>query len=224
MALIFAKVLSFLRYDQSVDFVHPVQAVIPGVQGRVLGVLAETTAELSLSTLARLADVSIAQASRVMPRLVELGIVERREVPPSSQFRLNREHVAAQAVLGLADARTTALRRIGDAASSITPTPASIVVFGSFARGDAVGESDIDLLVVRRDDTDEDDERWSETLEAWRQQVRAVTGNAVEVLEASVSDVGRKLKRHAELWHDIERDGVVVFGDALHALMEPVSG
>ena len=44
------------------DFVHPVRSVIPGVQGRVLAVLSETTAELSLRTLARLADVSVAQA------------------------------------------------------------------------------------------------------------------------------------------------------------------
>ena len=49
------------------DFVHPVEAVIPGAQGRVLAVLAETTAELNLRTVARLAGVSVAQVSRVMP-------------------------------------------------------------------------------------------------------------------------------------------------------------
>jgi len=56
------------------DFVHPVQAVIPGTQGRVLAVLAETTAELNLRTVARLAAVSPAQASRLLPGLVELGL------------------------------------------------------------------------------------------------------------------------------------------------------
>jgi len=60
------------------DLVQPVQAVIPGAQGRILAVLAETSAELSLRTIARLSGVSIAQASRVMPKLVELGMVERR--------------------------------------------------------------------------------------------------------------------------------------------------
>src|SRR5262245_52806668 len=104
------------------DFVRPVQAVIRGAQGRVLAVLAETTAELNLRTLARLAGISVAQASRVMPGLVELGLVERREVPPSSQFRFNREHVVAEAILVLSRSRERALRQIGDAAASL-PVP-----------------------------------------------------------------------------------------------------
>ena len=104
------------------DFVHPVQAVIPGTQGRVLAVLAETTAELNLRTVARLASVSPAQASRVLPGLVELGLVDRREVPPSSLFRLNHENVAAQVVVELARSRDTALEQMGAAAREL-PVP-----------------------------------------------------------------------------------------------------
>ncbi len=78
------------------DFVRPVQAVIPGAPGRILAVLAETAAELNLRTIARLAAVSNAQASRVLPGLVELGIVDRREVPPSALFRYVPENVAAR--------------------------------------------------------------------------------------------------------------------------------
>ena len=51
------------------DFRRPVQAVVPGAQGRVLAVLAETTGELSLRTVARLVEVSPAQASRILPGL-----------------------------------------------------------------------------------------------------------------------------------------------------------
>ena len=47
------------RYRPEMDFVHPIEAVIPGAQGRVLAVLVETTAELNLRTLARLAGVSV---------------------------------------------------------------------------------------------------------------------------------------------------------------------
>jgi predicted transcriptional regulator len=65
-------------------------------QGRLLAVLLETTAPLALRRLARLAGVSPAQASRVMPRLVELGIVDRHEVPPASPFLLVRDCVVTQ--------------------------------------------------------------------------------------------------------------------------------
>jgi hypothetical protein len=41
-----------------VDFRRPVQTAVPGAQGRVLAVLAETMGELSLRTVARFAEVS----------------------------------------------------------------------------------------------------------------------------------------------------------------------
>src|SRR3954453_13186650 len=112
-----------------VDFVRPVEAVIPGVQGRILAVLAETSAELNLRTIARLARVSPAQASRVLPMLAELGIVERREAPPSALFRFVPENIAARAVTALAGAREIVLDEIGGAAGDLVPAPASVIVF-----------------------------------------------------------------------------------------------
>ena len=128
------------------DFVHPVEAVIPGVQGRVLAVLVDTTAELSLRTLARLGGASVAQASRVLPGLVKLGLVERREVPPSSQFRLVRSNVGARAVIDLARSRNMVLATIRAGAAALPISPASVIVFGSFASGAAGRESDVDAV------------------------------------------------------------------------------
>lgn len=204
------------------DFVHPVEAVIPGAQGRVLAVLAETTAELNLSTLARLAGVSVAQASRVMPSLVELGLVERREVPPSSQFRLIRENVAAQAIIDLARSRDIALSRIGAAASAFPVSPVSIIVFGSFSRGEADERSDVDVIVVRPDDVAEDDDVWATAVERWRNEARAITGNRVEVLEVSCDEVQSRLTSEAALWRDVVRDGIAVHGLTIDRLPEPV--
>jgi predicted nucleotidyltransferase len=204
------------------DFVHPVRAVIPGAQGRVLAVLAETTADLNLRTLARLAGVSVAQASRVMPDLVELGLVERHEVPPSSQFRLNRENVAAQAILDISRSRDAALHRIGIAADYLSISPVSIVVFGSLARGEADSQSDIDAVIVRPDETAEDDDVWAADVERWRSEARAITGNRVEVLEVSHHEVRARLAGNSTLWSDIVRDGVTVHGLTIDELMEPV--
>lgn len=174
--------------------------------------------------LARLAGVSPAQASRVMPTLVALGIVERYEVPPASQFVLIRENVAPQAIIGLAGARRAAIRQVGDAATGLQPTPVSVIVFGSFARGEADAERDIDIVVVRPDhvDEDEDDERWSDSNEGWRRRVASITGNDVEVVEASASEASRKLRGRSELWRNVKRDVVVVHGAKLLELMEPV--
>ena len=204
------------------DFVHPVEVVIPGVQGRVLAVLVDTTAELSLRTLARLAGVSIAQASRVLPGLVELGLVERREVPPSSQFRLVRSNVGARAVIDLARSRNSVLESIGVGAATQPIPPASVIVFGSFARCAAGRESDVDVVVVRPDEISEDDENWSASIENWRNEATAIAGNSVQILEVSASDAQSRLRSNKQLWRDIRRDGVVVHGLTIRELSEAI--
>lgn len=194
------------------DFVRPIEAIVPGAQGRVLAVLAETTAELNLRTIAQLAGISQAQASRLLPDLVALGVVERREVPPASLFRLVPEHVASRALLSLARSTDTVLAEMGRLAGALPHPPVSVIVFGSFARREAVADSDIDVVVVRPAELDEDDDAWSASLEAWRHDVRRLTGNPVEVLEVSADEAARKLAGRAQVWADIRRDGRVVHG------------
>lgn len=197
------------------DFVRPVQAAIPGAQGRILGVLAETTAELNLRTIAQLSGVSLAQASRVLPSLVELGLVDRREAPPSSLFRFVPENVAARAITALTRARQTVLDELGDTAATLAPPPASVIVFGSFARGDADQESDLDIVMVRSGAVGEDDVAWRSSVDRWRESARRLTGNSVEVVEVGEQAIGRLFRSRKPLWLDVQSDGLVVFGSGL---------
>jgi predicted nucleotidyltransferase len=200
------------------DFVRPIEAIVPGAQGSVLAVLAETTAELNLRAIAQLAGISQAQASRVLPGLVHLGVVERREVPPSSLFRLVREHVASRALLSLARSTDTVLEEIGRLASDLPFPPTSVIVFGSLARREAEPDSDIDVVVVRPTAVDDDDDAWAESIEGWRRAVLDLTGNRVDVLEVSTSEAAKRVAGRSELWTEIRREGRVVHGLALDEL------
>jgi hypothetical protein len=203
-----------------VDFAHPIEALFPGAQGKILAVLAETTAELSIRTIARLADVSVAQAARVLPRLNELGLVERRDVPPSSLFRFVPEHVSVQPLLQLARARDVLIEEMGRAAAVLPLVPVSVIVFGSFARGDSDAVSDIDAVLVRPVGIDADDDRWSSAVEQWRTTVRRMSGNAVEILEIGTEEVAARLNGRREVWRAIRHDGLVVHGLSMAALGE----
>lgn len=194
------------------DFVRPIEATVPGAQGRVLAVLAETTAELNLRTIAQLAGISQAQASRLLPDLVALGVVERREVPPASLFRLVPEHVVSQALLALARSTDTVLDEMRRLAGALPQPPVSVIVFGSFARREAGADSDIDVVIVRPAEVDGDDDAWSASIEAWRRDVRRLTGNPVEVLEVSADEAVRKLAGRTQVWADIRRDGCTAYG------------
>jgi predicted nucleotidyltransferase len=201
-----------------VDFVRPVQAVIPGAQGRILAVLVETSAELNMRTLARLSGVSLAQASRVLPGLVSLGLVERRDVPPSALFRVVPDHVAVRAVLGLSRARDVILEEIGRTAAKLPAPPVSVIVFGSLARGDGRPESDIDVVLVRPAGVDEDSDGWRHGVEAWRADVRRMAGSVLHLIEVGEGDIGRLLRSRRPMWNDVRRDGVVVYGAPLGEL------
>ncbi|MEA2024359.1 MAG: helix-turn-helix domain-containing protein [Actinomycetota bacterium] len=200
------------------DFVRPIEAVIPGVQGRVLAVLAETTAELNLRTIARLSGVSVAQASRVLPGLVELGLVERREAPPSSLFRLVPEHIAAGPLVALARGRDGVIEEMGRVAAVLPVVPVSVIAFGSFARGEADAESDIDAVFIRSTGVDDTDEAWADSIEQWRSRIHRISGNPVEVLEVGFEDIGARLSSRQAVWSDIRREGIVVHGRGIDEL------
>lgn len=200
------------------DQVRPVEAVIPGVQGRVLGVLARGGTELTMRTVAELAGVSVQQASVVLGRLVALGLVHRRDAGSAALVRLVPENDAARAVLALAEGWERCLARLRALAGDITPAPVSLVVFGSFARHQADRESDLDVLAIRPL-VAEDDERWTTSLGAWQDAARAVLGNPVNLLEIGAEELGTLSRRGTRsVWSEAAREGLVLVGASLGEL------
>ena len=199
------------------DFRQPVEAVIPGAQGKLLAVFAETTAGLSVRTAARLSGVSLAQTSRILPELATLGILDRTEIPPSTVYQLVEENAASRAIRSLARSRDRVLSELGELAKLMVIPPVSIIVFGSFARGEAGRESDVDIVMVRGNCVGASSE-WSEGLDEWRRSARRLTGNEVEVMEVDEFDVSLRLRSRRPVWKDIRREGIVVFGKTLQEL------
>jgi predicted nucleotidyltransferase len=199
-----------------VDYRRPVEALVPGVQGRVLGVLARAGADLTMRAVAELAGVSPQQASVVIGRLVELGVVDRRDVPPASLVRMAPDNVAAQAVVAIASLRRAAFDRLTASAADIQPVPTSLVVFGSFARGEADSESDLDVIAVRPPGLPSDDDRWTDSLGSWTDRATRVVGNPVNLVEASSEELPALLRRDGpSLWRDAATEGVVLIGSPL---------
>ena len=198
------------------DYKRPVEALIPGVQGRVLGVLARAGTDLTMRTVADLAVVSPQQASVVIGRLVDLGVVERRDVPPASLVRLAAGNLAAELVMSVSRLRELAIGKLTELATSITPAPASLVVFGSFARAEAGAESDVDVLAVRPDLRPDEEDGWTDSLGAWIDQATRVLGNPVNHIEVDLEELpGLLTRRGPSVWKDAAREGLVIVGSPL---------
>jgi predicted nucleotidyltransferase len=190
-------------------------------QGRVLGTLARTTAELTLTTPADLSGVSLAHVARIVPRLVDLGVVERRDVPPAALVRLIRDNLAARGIVALADLRYELLDELRTAAQAIEPAPVNVTLFGSFARGDDDAASDIDVVVVRPASVDEDDPGWSESIARWASHVRRVSGNPLNYVEVVEDEVPRLVGSRRPLWGAIVREGITLRGRPLGEIEAP---
>lgn len=200
------------------DYARPVEELIPGVQGRVLGVLSRTEMEMTIRTVASLAGASPQQASVIVAHLVDLGIVTRREAGSSALVSLERENQAARLILALAELQESVMLRLADAARHIAPAPASLLVFGSFARGEAVTESDLDVLAVRPAGVNFDDIEWNNSLNEWGVAARKIVGNPVNFMVLPLDAIPELLRESVEPWQSISEEGIPLVGVALSAL------
>jgi predicted nucleotidyltransferase len=171
-----------------------------------------------MRTVAQLADVSVNRAATVLNELVSLGIVERREAGSSALVRLAHDNEAARSITQLGQLYERVVTRLEKEAGRIAPMPVSVVLFGSFARGEADSASDIDVLIVRPDDLSEGDDRWTDAVGRWTSRARRITGNPVNVVEVGASEVPRLLRRRGSVWSNIAEEGRVLAGADLQSL------
>lgn len=197
------------------DFVRPVEALIPGAQGRLLAVLARVEAELPVTTVAELAGVGRTQASTILGELAALGVISRKEVGRTVLVSLDRASAAGRLVGRLARLRTEVLEEIGVMARRLEPMPASVAVFGSFARGDAGADSDIDILIVRPLDVDE--AKWADALIEFAGAVTQLAGNRAQLHEVEVEELSRRarsgrMKPGQMFWSSVLVDSITLVG------------
>jgi len=196
-----------------VDVSDPTQSLIPSLDGAVLAVLAGTEGALSATAITRVAARgSRAGLSLALDRLTLHGLVIAEPANRGHMYRFNRRHVLADAVLSAASARDVLLGRMRDGLVGWGPALMHACVFGSFARGDGGPESDIDVLVVTSDSIDRHDEGWAGQLAAWADDVSSWSGNRVEFLAMSLSELGDAARTEEPVLRSIRDEGIGLLG------------
>jgi len=184
--------------------------------------LASTTMPLSGRAVAsRLGLSSHDGVRKVLERLVEHGLVHRQAAGGALLHTLNREHLAAAAVLALADIRSSLWVRIHDLLTDWALAPVHASVFGSAARGDGGTASDIDLFLVRPAAADGEDERWRGQVDELTARVQAWTGNPLTVLEQPEQELPQLVAADLPVLEDLRRDAVHLIGPPVRELLPP---
>lgn len=203
------------------DVAHPYTAVAPGLESAVLVVLAGTTAPLTGRQVARRVQRGSQPAvSAALERLAQQGLVHREPAGRAYLHTLNRSHIAAPIAELLAGLRTELLTRLRTALGSWDLPPMHASMFGSAARGDGDSESDIDLLIVRPADVDDEDPRWRPQLEALNESVYSWTGNHAGVIELSESELSRLRDAPPPILGDLRDDGIDLAGIPVRRLFK----
>ena len=105
----------------------------------------------------------------------------------ATTYELNRDHLAADAVIALAQPGADPARARRDVHRVMEAPPVYAALFGSWARSRATVDSDVDLFLVRPDEAD--DTEWEAQVVALQQVVSRWTGNDARPFVIDESDL-----------------------------------
>src|SRR5712691_10458572 len=168
---------------------RPFQVVAPTLDGDVLTLLAHADRPLTGRAIARESGASHGGVQRALEHLVAEGIVTQERAGRAFLYRLNRDHLAARWIEGLASLRLELIERLREKVAAWQVPADAVVLFGSAARNEAGQRSDIDLLVIRPTAVDYDDPLWREQVRALESAAAAWTGNDTRVLEYAADEI-----------------------------------
>jgi predicted transcriptional regulator len=188
---------------------RPLATVTPTLDGDVLAVLAQHEVTFTTGQLHRVLNRYSEEGIRkVLRRLARQGVVHSERVGNAYSYRLNREHLAAGPIIELARLAHTLLQRLEHRLAGWAFPPTYAAVFGSAARGTMTEDSDLDLLLVRADDTPVD--IWDEQVGELIADVTRWTGNDTRPLEYTVSEL--TAARAEPVLRDVQKEGLTVAG------------
>jgi len=205
-----------VRY-RVMNVAEPSDVVMARTTAAVLRVLAGADTAFSVRQAALIAGVSAPRALEIVDHAAARGLVLVEQAGRSRMCRLNRDHIAADAIVALVTLRQRMLATLTADIGGWAIEPLHASLFGSAARGDGGPDSDLDVLVVRGDDTPE--AAWQEQMYASGQRLERRIGNRVSWFDISRADLDRAVAQEEAVIADWREDGIHLAGQPLRALL-----
>ena len=193
---------------------RPFATVTPTLDGDVLAVLATSDVTFTITQIQRILTTASGEGIRkVLTRLTAQDVVLHGQVGRTNTYQLNTDHLAAEPITALSrltatfrNLLVTHLEEWGDALTYAA-------VFGSAATGRMTLNSDIDLLLVRATDPEnqsdrEDPDTWEKRVTELGRLVAAWTGNDDRVVEYTEDEIRAAASAGEPLPNDVTREGL----------------
>jgi len=195
------------------DLLVPLATVAPGLDSVALTVLAGVDAAMSATQIQRVAG----RGSRyglvlVLERLVEHGLVTAIPAARGNLYQLNRQHVLAPVVLAAVRVRAEVNDRLAGEAGNLIPRPLSVAVFGSVARGEATADSDLDVLIIAKDELDPESDAWVGQVDDLERRTRLRIGNSLQITTVTQTQLAAMVNSGAPIIDEWDRDAHTIMG------------
>lgn len=165
--------------------------------------------------LAAGAGVAVARAAEALSRLVDMGVLERRQAGRAYLYSLNEtNYLVSDSLLPAFRSEAEWLERLGNEVYTVLERKAdAVILFGSWARRQPTPTSDVDLLVVTR--SGQNQGKVERTLEQHRGRFAERFGRPVSLLVVGREELRRRLRRGDRLMREIIREGRAVAGKSI---------
>ena len=166
--------------------------------------------EYCLDHIAKSTMMSCGTIYPSLNELLETRIIVQRKVGRSILYRANKNHTLFSKIKGLIELEKKSLLKVAqEFASSISKEYISaVVLFGSVARGDFTEKSDVDILVVYKN-------------ERAKKQVRDLVDKILNVYDVHImpifltqKEIGERIKRFDNFIITVIDEGYLLYGVA----------
>jgi predicted nucleotidyltransferase len=167
--------------------------------------------------LAHAADVEPKRAGEALADLVEAGLVDRRRAGKAFLYSINRDNYAvAEILLPAFINERDWLKRLGDDIRRSLPAIDSVILYGSWAKGKAQAQSDVDLLLVTRQNVGKSQAiQLQERANDIRARMSERYGRPISLLIVGVENLRRRLRKRDRFIREILAEGQVLAGSGL---------
>ena len=183
------------------EFTSPLATVTPTVDGDVLAILARSDDWFTTTLLQeQIPTRSVPGIRNVLIRLGEQGIVQSMIVGRVHQYRLNRQHLAAESIIALARLRDAFIDRAAAAMGAWHEPPLFAALCPS---------SEPRLCIVAITPRRVHQQIWNDQVSEFEGAARLWTGNDVTVIPVGEDAVGEA----STLLDEVAREGIAIVGD-----------
>jgi len=205
-----------MRFTNSLDYI-----IKDNFEIRILRFLVLNKSRFSGREIARKTNISAPQCHKKLKQLANEGLVEYEEIGNSMAYSINNGNYLVEVLFEPLFKKERHLIRLvaHEFVKKIKAPVLSVILFGSLARGKEKPESDIDWLIIVKDE--ETLNKVKEEINSAEKQITLVTGNDVSSFLMTAKQFRNRYIH--ESWppiKDIKKHGEFIYGKSLSEVLK----